>query len=758
MQSSSQKTFLIIIVLLLFSDVFNLKAQLKENERPKVGLVLSGGGAKGLAHMGVLKVLEEVGIFPDYISGTSMGSIVGGLYAIGYSAADLSRLNRTVDWNVLLSDYIPLRNIALDEKHDYKRYIVELPIRNKKITLPSGVLEGQNLTSLLSGLTWRTAGIDSFDHFPIPYRCVGTEIVNGEVYEFKSGDLVTAMRASMAIPSIFTPVVIDTDKVIVDGGVIRNFPVEEVRNMGADIVIGVYVGFKEKVTADDLNSMDKVLARSTSSYGIYDAKEQLKYVDILITPELENYSSGDFNKYQTIEDAGEAAARKQYDKLKTLADSLAKYNDYRRPEPPEEKDSLFITSVSVNDLKYNDQSLVYGKLDIGRNVYITRDKLQSGIELLFGTLYFEKLTYRFEKENLGYRLFIDAKEKPPASMKVSVHYDNFYGPGLMLNYTQSNFLISGARLTVSGDISEYPQFHLYYRKYAGKRMNILASFDSRYESNLIPGYIEGKEVGYFRQNHSTSELALKNSINLNQHAGIGLLFEYSTVYPNKSMQTLYPEALNYKRYGFYGFGLTGNYSLNTLDDMLYPFEGNRFDIYLKGIYNPWLDLKYLTDTIKTEPSLNSFGKLYMDLDSYNPLGRRYCLNFGFSAGLSTDEYITSDYFYVGGYKYNLRRNHQAYVGYSLGEIVVSNFLAAKLGLYYRFFKNVQAEIVTNGLIATQSFQELVENMFRLNKENAHLGYGAGITYKSPVGPLSIFVANNNKDDHLRWYVNLGFTF
>lgn len=752
------KSRCLLLFLLLLSAENVLQGQTVASHRPKIGLVLSGGGAKGLAHIGVLRVLEEVGITPDYISGTSMGSIVGGLYAIGYSAADLSNLNHSVNWSVLLSDNIPLKNVAFDEKHDYNRYMLELPIRRKKVMLPPGMLEGQNLSMLLSGLTWRAAGIDSFDRFPYPFRCIGTEIINGEIMEFKAGDLATAMRASMAIPSVFSPVVLDTDKVIVDGGVIRNFPVEEVKKMGADIVIGVYAGFREKVSSDDLNSLDKILSRSTAVYGIYDSREQIRKVDILITPELTDFSSADFNKGTEIEKAGEASAREHILELKALADSLRSFGDHPLPLPLPERDSIFITSVRANDLKYYDQGLAYGKLNISRNSYLTKDMLQAGIERLFGTLYFGRLTYRFEKDDKGFSLHMEAKEKPPSSLRTSVHYDNFYGAGMVINYTQSNLLISGTRLTAAVDLSKYPQARLNYRKYTGRRMNTIAGLDTYFESNLIPGFLEGEVVGYIKQNHLTSGLSLKHTLNLNQSAGISLLFEYSAVYPNKSMQTLYPEIFYFKRYGFAGFGLMATYGLNTLDDNLYPFEGNLVDIYLKGIYKPLADLKYLNDTIQSDVSLQSFSKVYLNIDHYKPLGPKLNFNTGFSLGLSTDEYIASDNFFVGGYKNNLRRNHVAFAGYEMGEVVAANFLQLKLGFNYRLYKNLQFELLSNALIVSENPEGLTESLFGLNDNNIHIGYGSGITFKTPLGPLSLFLAGNNKNSHLTTYINFGYTF
>jgi len=750
-----------ILPLILFSAYISYNpiiAQESNTERPKIGLVLSGGGAKGLAHIGVLKVLEEAGIVPDFITGTSMGSIVGGLYAIGYSADELSALNHTVDWQVLLSDYIPLQNISLEEKHDYRRHFVELPIRNKRIMLPSGLREGQNLANLLSGLTWRTAGIDSFDNFPYPYRCVGVEIISGEIIDFKSGDLAFNMRASMAIPSVFTPVVPDSGRVIVDGGVIRNFPVDEVLQMGADIVIGVFTGYKKEETSGDLNSLDKILSRSAAIYGIYDSNEQMKKVDLLITPDLNEFTSVEFTRGDEIELAGITAARQHMDELLALAAKQNIYGPRDRPLPLPEKDSILITRVRVNELQYNDQSLAYGKLNIPRKSYLSRDKLQQGIDRLFGTLYFDRLYYRFEKDGEGFRLMMDAKEKPPSSLKVAIHYDNFYGAGMLLNFTQSNFLISGARLTTSVDLSEYPQARLFYRKYTGKKMNILAGYEAYFESNLIPGYLQGEEIGYFRQSHLTSDLSLKYIISLNQQLGAGLLFEYSAVYPSKSMQTLYPDIFNFERFGFAGFGSSVSYRANTLDDLLYPTHGSQVDVYLKSILNPWEDLKYLTDTIRTETSLSSFGKLHINFENFSLLGKKFSLNSGISLGLSTDDFIASDYFFVGGLSYNLRRNQIPFAGYRVGEVVATNFIHAKLGLNYRIYRNLQLEILGNTLIGSDNFEDLTSSIINPNMDDLHIGYGAGLTYKTMLGPVNVFFAGNNQDTRLRFYINLGFTF
>ena len=191
---------LILLFLLVFS-LFQASAQ----ERPKIGLVLSGGGAKGTAHIGVLKEMERAGLYPDYITGTSMGSIVGGLYSIGYSADEIDSIASSMNWSQLLSNTLPLDQIAYEEKPFYDRYLIEFPIRNKKLTLPKGLIEGQALTLQMSNMTRPAHQYHDFNEFPIPFACIGANIETGKADVLNSGLLPEALRASMAIPTFFTP-------------------------------------------------------------------------------------------------------------------------------------------------------------------------------------------------------------------------------------------------------------------------------------------------------------------------------------------------------------------------------------------------------------------------------------------------------------------------------------------------------------------------------------------------------------------------
>lgn len=226
-------------------------------DRPKVGLALSGVSARGFAHIGVLKVLEEVGMPVDYITGTSMGSIVGSLYAIGYPVEELDNIARQVDWDDLFRDNVGRRYMSMEDKRWDARYQASLFLDRGRIRLPSGLVAGQKVSELLARLTWSVHHVSNFDELPIPFACVATDIATGEPVVLRKGSLPEAVRASMAIPTLFTPVIIN-DRLLVDGLIARNLPAQEVRKMGAHVVIGVDVG-SDLWPVEDLESMVDIL-------------------------------------------------------------------------------------------------------------------------------------------------------------------------------------------------------------------------------------------------------------------------------------------------------------------------------------------------------------------------------------------------------------------------------------------------------------------------------------------------------------------
>jgi len=301
-----------------------------QSDSLKVGVVLSGGGARGVAHIGILKALEEAGVQIDYITGTSMGSLIGGLYAIGYSADQLIELSRTSNFMELFTETPNRRYTSNYEKGFDERTILTVPISESGLSLPQGIITGQNIYSYISRLVWAAHGTDDFDNFPIPYAAIATDIETGEAVVFRSGYLPDAIRASISIPSAIVPHEIN-GKHYVDGGLARNLPVQDALDMGANYIIAVDVT-SALVPGDSLNTLTEIMNQSVQ-YRINERVEQeKKKADLVITmSEIDEYSVASFDMMETFLEAGLNAGEKYSEEFKNIAERQKREYKERKP-------------------------------------------------------------------------------------------------------------------------------------------------------------------------------------------------------------------------------------------------------------------------------------------------------------------------------------------------------------------------------------------------------------------------------------------
>ena len=309
-------TIYLAAVLALAGSLFCPQPPALAAGRPKVGLALSGGGARGIAHIGVLAELERIGLKVDYIAGTSMGSIVGGLYAAGYTPQQIKAILDRVEWNEVFSSKPQRRLLRYDKKRD-SDYLLEVGLKMDEIVLPGGILSGYKLDALLNSVCLPVAHIRDFDRLPIPYRAVATDIVNGDMVILDQGSLAEAMRISMSIPGVFPPYHYQ-GRLLVDGGLVQNLPVETVKAMGAEVVIAVDVSTPLR-SRDKLQNFIQVLDQTIAIHLIKATERQAKLADLVIRPDLKAFASGDFNKADGILQAGTEAARAMAGPLRQLA-------------------------------------------------------------------------------------------------------------------------------------------------------------------------------------------------------------------------------------------------------------------------------------------------------------------------------------------------------------------------------------------------------------------------------------------------------
>ena len=342
--------FISILPALLFAQkVDESTGNLKSNiDGPKVGLVLSGGGAKGIMHIALLRAMEEVNMPIDYIGGTSMGAIIGGLYSIGYSADELEDIVQSADWNRLLSDAVSRRYVPIEEKQWDSMYMISLPIINKRISLPTGLVAGQEISKMFTRLTIPVHGITDFNQFPIPFVAIATNLADGEPIIMRFGHLPDVLRSSMAIPSVFAPHEIYGKRTI-DGGVARNFPVTDVLEMGADYVIGINVSDSDQ-QSDTLSNIISILDR-TLNYKIAETTlDQARLVDHLIQPDIGDYSIISFDAIPEIIEISKMAVEQYKPRLKVIADSLNQLRTYKLHRSTlEPVDSVFVTGIMIHD-------------------------------------------------------------------------------------------------------------------------------------------------------------------------------------------------------------------------------------------------------------------------------------------------------------------------------------------------------------------------------------------------------------------------
>jgi len=373
----------------------------EDESRPKIGLVLSGGGARGGAHVGILQALEELKVPVDYIAGTSMGAIIGGLYASGYTAEEIEQIMIETDWGKAMTDRPERRDRTMRKKELEAQFLIPYRVGfNKgKIQLPLGVVEGQHLDQIFHRMLLPVVEIRNFDELPIPFRAVATDLVTGEEVVMSSGSLPDSLRASMSVPGVFAPVRIQ-DRLLVDGGMANNLPVNVVRDMGADIVIAVDIS-SPLLTEEQLTSVLSVteqltnfLVRRTTEAQI----ESLNSRDILIVPDLGDFSSADFEGADEIVHLGYEAALAAQDSLALMSDGLGPRLAH---EPGREAADYIVQFVEIDNESVLNDELIRSRLAVELGEPLDLESLDESVDRIYSLDVFKSVTYDLVKDESG---------------------------------------------------------------------------------------------------------------------------------------------------------------------------------------------------------------------------------------------------------------------------------------------------------------------------------------------------------------------
>ena len=707
-----------------------------EAPRPKVGLVLSGGAARGLAHVGVLKALEEQGIHIDAIAGTSMGAVIGGLYASGYKIDELEKLALGIDWKEALSDAPEREDVPFRRKQDDRDFLVKqkLSFRDDgSLGLPLGVIQGQNLALLLESLLAHSSDIRDFDKLPIPFRAVATDIVNGEKVVFRKGHLPQVIRASMSIPAVFAPVEIN-GQLLVDGGMVDNITVDVAREMGVDMVIVVDIGTplrgrKQLNTVFDiLNQSITLMTRSNSEVQL----ASLKPDDILIQPALASYGTTDFGRALDIINAGYRATQVMEKRLAGLRQST----DVQLAEArTAEERTPVITAIKIeNDSKIGDSVIRYyirqpvgEPLDLGR--------LQRDMGTLYGLDYFDQVQYRVVHKGQERTLVISARGKRSGTdylrlglnLSDDMRGDSAFNIGASYRINGINQLGAEWLTRVQlGDKQElYSEF--YQPLDAGSRYFVAPYINAR--SQNVEAILDNDPIAEYRLERYGFGLNFGRQIGNSGEIRVGVGEAWGEANVRIGDQDLPSTSFNE---GFYDI----KYSFDSLDNVYFPHSGEDIALSVRQ-FEPGLgsDERYRQWEFKLDKALSSGPDTWI-------LGGRY------GRTLDTANVVTSS-FLLGGARQLSGFREDAISGQNI---------SLMRAVYYRRLTPRSYLPFDFPLYAGASLERgrawNNDNEFDSGYINAASIF---IGFDTPLGPLN-FSYGFNDDDQKALYLNLGQTF
>lgn len=762
-----------------FLFTFVCQISFSQQQKPKVALVLSGGGAKGVAHIPTLQMLDSLGIVPDLVIGTSMGSIVGGLYAMGYSGDEIEKLTKAMAWDELFGGKVSLQDISNEEKSEYEKYLVDFDFEKGKPKVGSGIISDQNLREYLHSVTYPVYNITDFDELAIPYRAMATDIVNGKEVILDKGSLNFAMRASMSIPAVFLPVEYG-EVILVDGGVLNNFPTDVAKSMGADIIIGSDVGGGMQ-PKDELNSIVNLLFQTGMLSSNLKNPGNRDLCSILIDHVgILTYGTGDFDKAIEIYDQGKIATIANKQAFIDLAEKLKGYKQ-RNHELPPVKDEFEIMKINYKGISEQNLSLVKARSNFRtQTLYSTKD-INAGIDKIVGTNIFDRIGYNIQKDENGLlKLEVSASEKSKHQVKGSLHYDSERGVGLILNYTGRNVIGNSSRILISADVAEEQRLRAQYQNIFGKKKEwwFRSEWFSEYLNQEFTVGGELAEDLDYRYSMFDNEIN-KNLKSFHSYAGIGIHYESTRLKPEVNPD-IQDNLVGLERYQYKSYDVYAHFAVNTMNQVFYPTAGTYFKSKLsQSVYNDG-EFDFSDDAADDlSGSFGSITKLSLDYEKRFPIRKKMTAILGATGGftfyndpgtesgdLSYSTYGYGSKYYLGGVLERPRKDNYIFQGLNEAELPVTQFMMLRMSLQYNIAGKIY--LIPHINLATVGFKDFSnyvddaitpEGSWDETSEPSGV-FSAGITasMNSFLGPIDFDISYINDVDKIRFFFGIGLQF
>lgn len=779
---------LILISYSAFSqDTVNVK------QRPKVGLVLSGGGAKGAAHIGVLKYIEEAGIPIDYIAGTSMGSIVGGMYALGYTSDEILDVISSVDWDRLISNKVDRRKTSFEGKQEKRTQVFSLPFSMKKNaedmqsrsfrnSLPKGLVTGDNLINLFNSLTVGYADSLSFGDLPTPFICIATNMISGEADVLDKGEFTKALRASMAIPVLFDPIKMNST-LYADGGLTINFPAEQCRAMGADYIIGVSMSPGLEEDPEKLTSIFSQVKQLKEIITDKEFSQYHKHCDIFISPDLKGVGmlSFDAESVARVTQSGYEAASACEDKFNELkrkvlehADTIPKSTKYKKAINIL-KNKILISNIELIGVGKEIERWMRRASTVRIGDRVTKDQIDESVSIYYGTGSYKSITYTLHEDPAtedGYILRYKVVEKAPHNFGVGFRFDSQDMLSVLLHLGINDNRMSGFKANLDSKLggNQWLKMNLSYGHLLYPRINFAYHFRN---SELDVYDMDKLEMNEKFLQH---KFRLYLSENYSRTFSIGIGIEAEILTPKKVMYSLY-DTVEEDRQPINTLGTFAYLCYDNLNRNRFPTRGvkSRIDFV-------WKDTTF--DKKKIEKL--HFGALYFGVEGYIPVienrfvivpqlygsfllgqgavnGKQGAWNAMFNGPVPKYPYMNN---MIGGADMGRYIDHQLpFVGLNKTSFAFNNLAILRVDFRVRVHKNHYLTAMVNYGRSAVDFK----NFFNEGKTllwsdlydyNASNWWGAGVRYSidTKVGPLNFDIASSNVSKKVNLYFNFGHFF
>ncbi|MDX8335880.1 patatin-like phospholipase family protein [Candidatus Cetobacterium colombiensis] len=708
----------------------------KNVARPKVGLVLSGGGAKGAAHIGVLKTLEKYQIPVDYIVGTSAGSIIAAMYSVGYTPDEIEKVVTDLKFYDLFKNSSSRDLEGIVQKTQSNKYPLNISLtKDFNLSLPMGVLNGEHIYLELKKIFARAEGVKDFKDFPIPFRAMTTNLQTGESVEINSGDLALSTLKSMAIPTFLDPIR-DGDNYYVDGGVVDNFPVLQAINMGADIVIGVDIAAEPLVITDNSNII-QILDKLSTYTGDRNTEVQTHYPDILITPDVKKHSTLDFDNLKKLVEEGEVASEQVNYALSELTDK-ERYAEINRKKESMRNKKFDIKNVEINGNELLTVKEVEKLKPKGEELNIK--ELNLWAEKIFAKNYVDRVFYTVDGDTINFTV----REKLETKLKAGVFYISNYGAGLeaVADVPVFNkFNLSQKNYTLKAEFSKYPKISLTdITQYTVWDHKLLVSAGLSYGLNPIFLYKGGDNISTYENNTIETTVSIGTTIFNEIIAGYTLSY--------KNMDTEYSSGEKLEDLSY--FKKDGSYFTNTFS--FYYDTMNQSEYATKG--SQALFQAFTQTNAKKGGSYNgysAFGTKYIELN------KNWSLNGGVIGGQmqSAENAPLSELFTLGGLRSDPMRRNYSFTGLPISSVYTDNFFIAKAGIQYTITPSLYLTLNYN--MGTYNYNSGFSSQKGIWDMEKH-GYGAGIGWDTFLGPMDFMISNDVLNDGMLFQVHIGYVF